>query len=132
MSSWPAFFAAALTMWLLLKGPGAKTPFWVQKICRAATAFLLYSGFLYLVKWNTFWKWILPMNFENRDKAEGFLILISTLFWVVATVRIFLRRLPIPAARSRAPENPSLRQEKARRRFTLTDLILFYHFFNRK
>ena len=56
MSSWPALFAAAVAMWLVLKGPAAKKPSWVQKACRAAMAFFLYSGFLYLLKWNPFWK----------------------------------------------------------------------------
>ena len=35
MSSWPALFAAALAIWLLLKGPAAEKPSWVQKACRA-------------------------------------------------------------------------------------------------
>ena len=32
-------------------------------------------------------------DFENRNKAEGFLILISTLVWIIATLRILLRGL---------------------------------------
>ena len=80
MSSWPALFAAAVAMWLILKGPAAKKPSWVQKTCRLAMAFFLYSGFLYLLKWNPFWRWMPSVDFETRNKAEGFLILISTLF----------------------------------------------------
>ena len=95
MSSWPALFAAALAMWLVLKGPAAKKPSWVQKACRVAIAFFLYSGFLYLLKWNPFWKWMPSVDFENRNRAEGFLILISTLVWFIATLRILLLRLPI-------------------------------------
>jgi hypothetical protein len=75
---------------------------------------------------------MLSLGLENRIKAEGFLILISTLFWIIATVRIFLRGFLISDARLVALENPKPHQEKVRRRFTLTDLILFYYFFNRK
>ena len=79
MSSWPFLFAAALAIWLLLKGPAAKTPLFVQKVCRIAIVFFAYCGFLYLLRWNPFWEWMLALGFENRNKAEGFLILVSTL-----------------------------------------------------
>jgi len=133
MSSWPFLFAAALAIWLLLKGPAAKTPLFVQKICRIAIVFLAYCGFLYLLKWNPFWEWMLALGFENRNKAEGFLILVSTLVWLIATLRILLRRsrLPTLPAGSDGPVHFAPRQEKARRRFSLTDLALFY-FFTRK
>ena len=78
MSSWPFLFAAALAIWLLLKGPAAKTPLFVQIVCRIAIVFFAYCGFLYLLKWDPFWKWMLSLGFENRNKAEGFLILVST------------------------------------------------------
>ena len=110
MSSWPFLFAAALAIWLLLKGPVAKTPPFVQKTCRIAMVFFAYCGFLYLLKWNRFWEWILSLGFEDRNKAEGFLILISTLIWVIATLRILLRGFRIPEARSYAPVNPSPRR----------------------
>jgi len=132
MSSWPFLFAAALAMWLLLKGPAAKTPLFVQKVCRLAIVFFAYCGFLYLLKWDPFWKWMLSLGLENRNKAEGFLILISTLFWVVATLRIFLRGFRNSDARSVALENPSPRRERTRRGLTLTDLILWYYSFHRK
>ena len=133
MSSWPFLFAAALAIWLLLKGPAAKTPLFVQKVCSIAIVFLAYCGFLYLLKWNTFWEWMLALGFENRNKAEGFLILVSTLVWLIATLRILLRRsrLPTLPAGSDGPLHFAPRQEKARRRFSLTDLALFY-FFTRK
>ena len=133
MASWPFFFAAALAIWLLLKGPAAKAPLFVQKVCRIAIVFLAYCGFLYLLKWNPFWEWMLTLGFENRNKAEGFLILVSTLVWLIATLRILLRRsrLPTLPAGSDGPVHFAPRQEKARRRFSLTDLALFY-FFTRK
>ena len=133
MSSWPFLFAAALAIWLLLKGPAGKTPLFVQKVCRIAIVFLAYCGFLYLLKWNPFWEWMLALGFENRNKAEGFLILVSTLVWLIATLRILLRRsrLPTLPAGSDGPVHFAPRQEKARRRFSLTDLALFY-FFTRK
>ena len=93
MFSWPAFFGAALAIWLLLRGPAAETPIWVQKACRAAMAFFLYCGFLYLLKWTTFWR-VMPAIGLDRTKTEGFLILISTLVWLIATLRILLRGFP--------------------------------------
>jgi hypothetical protein len=127
MFSWPAFFGAALAIWLLLRGPAAETPNWVQKTCRTAMAFFLYGGFLYLLKWNRFWQVMPAIGVENRSKTEGFLILISTLLWLVATLRILLRGFPIPPARSGTLENPYPRQKRTRRGLTLTDVILFYH-----
>ena len=126
MSSWPALFAAAVAMWLILKGPAGKKPSWVQKTCRLAMAFFLYSGFLYLLKWNPFWRWMPSVDFETRNKAEGFLILISTLVWIIATLRILLRGSRFPAFRGL--ENHVPRQENGRRRLSLTDLALFYLF----
>ena len=99
MSSWPFLFAAALAIWLLLKGPAAKTPLFVQIVCRIAIVFFAYCGVLYLLKWDPFWKWMLSSGFENRNKAEGFLILVSTIVWLIATLRIALSRSPIPRSR---------------------------------
>ncbi len=116
--SWPALFAAALAMWLLLNGPVGTAHSLVQKACRLAMFFFLYCGFLYLLKWNTFWKWMLALGFENRNKAEGFLIFVSTLVWLGATLRVLFRfRLTtfgfgfgIPAlTTSRAPEMKTTR-----------------------
>ena len=93
MSSWPFLFAAALAIWLLLKGPAAKTPLFVQIVCRIAIVFFAYCGFLYLLKWNPFWKWVPSLGFESRNNAEGFLILVSTIVWLIATFRIAFRGL---------------------------------------
>jgi hypothetical protein len=90
MSSWPAFFGAALAIWLLLRGSASKTSSWVQKACHVAIAFCLYSGFLYLLKWDPFWK-LLSVDLDDRNKLEGFFILLSTLIWLVATLRVLLR-----------------------------------------
>ncbi|MCU1257468.1 MAG: hypothetical protein JWO80_353 [Bryobacterales bacterium] len=42
--SWPALFASALRMWLLLSGPIVNAPRWVQKGVRLAMVFFVYSG----------------------------------------------------------------------------------------
>src|ERR1700758_3492644 len=113
MSSWPAFFAAALAIWLVLKGPASAKPTWVQRLCRLAIAFCLYVGFLYLLKWNPFWT-LLPVDLNNRNKAEGFLILISTLFWLSASLRILLRgsRSPTLGAGPGGVEDRATRQQR--------------------
>jgi hypothetical protein len=131
MFSWPAFFGAALVIWLLLRGPAAETPIWVQKACHAAMAFFLYGGFLYLLKWTTFWR-VMPATGLDRTKTEGFLILISTLVWLIATLRILLRGFRLSGARSGASDNSGPRQKKTRRGLTLTDVFLFYNSFKGK
>ena len=131
MFSWPAFFGAALAIWLLLRGPAAETPIWVQKACHAAMAFFLYGGFLYLLKWTTFWR-VMPAIGLGRTKTEGFLILISTLVWLIVTLRILLRGFRLSGARSSAFENSGPQQKKSRRGLTLTDVILFYYSFKGK
>ena len=132
MSSWPALFVAAVAMWLILKGPAAKKPSWVQKLCRFAMAFFLYSGFLYLLKWNPFWRWMSSVDLENRNKAEGFLILISTLVWIIATLRILLlgSRFPALGAGSRELENRAPRQEKLWP--FIKNVAIFHYFFTRR
>jgi hypothetical protein len=130
MSPFPVLFAAAFTMWLVLRGPAATGPSWVQRGCRATIAFLVYSGTLYLLKWNPFWKLMPSMDFEQRNKAEGFLLMISTLLWFIATLRILFRgfRLPGVCAGSAGLENRPSQKGKGRRGLSLTDLILFYLF----
>jgi hypothetical protein len=131
MSSWPAFFGAALAIWLLLRGSASKTSSWVQKACHVAIAFCLYSGFLYLLKWNPFWK-LLSVDLDNRNKLEGFLILLSTLIWLVATLRVLLRGSRFPAfhAAPRGLENHTPRQEKL---WPFIKKVAIYHyFFSRK
>jgi len=117
-------------MWLVLRGSAAKVPSWVQRACRASMAFLVYSGTLYLLKWNPFWKLMPPMDFKSRNQAEGFLLLISTLVWFIATLRILLRGLGFRSlqAGSGGPENRAAQEGKIRRGLSLTDLILFYLF----
>jgi hypothetical protein len=97
MSPWPVLFAAAFAMRLVLRGPAAKGSSWVQRACRATIAFLVYSGTLYLLKWNPLWNLMPSMDFGQRNKAEGFLLMISTLVWFIATLRILFRgfRLPV-------------------------------------
>ena len=99
MSSWPFLFAAALAIWLLLKGPAAKTPLFVQIVCRIAIVFFAYCGVLYLLKWDPFWKWMLSLGFMNRNKAEGFLILVSTTRLAHCDTSNRFSRSPIPRSR---------------------------------
>jgi len=130
MSPFPVLFAAAFAMWLVLRGPAAKRPFWVQRGCRATIAFLVYSGTLYLLKWNPLWKLMPSMDFGQRNKAEGFLLMISTLVWFIATLRILFRGLRLPGVRvgSGGLENRPSQEGEGRRGLSLTDLILFYLF----
>jgi hypothetical protein len=134
LRSWPALLATATAMWLLLQGPVANMQPFVQKGCRLVMVFFAYAGFLYLLKWNPFWKWMPWLGFKDRNKTEGFLILVSTLIWFVASLRTLFRgllRLPVLFG-SRALTTRSPRQEKTRSSLTLKNLAIFYYFFTRK
>jgi hypothetical protein len=123
MSSWPAFFAAALAIWLVLRGPASAKPPWVQRLCRVAIAFCLYIGFLYLLKWSPFWT-LLSVDPNNRNKAEGFLILLSTVVWLLATLRALLGGLRLGFRR---PENQTQRPEKL---WPFIKKVAVFHYFN--
>jgi hypothetical protein len=128
MSSWPAFFAAAFAIWLVLKGPALAKPSWVQRLCRVAIAGCLYIGFLYLLKWNPFWT-LLSVDPSSRNKAEGFLILLSTLIWLLATLRGLLRgsRSAALGPGFRTSEHHTPRQEKL---WPFIKKVAIFHYFN--
>ena len=132
MPSWPALFIAALAVWLVLKGPAATMPSWVQKARLVGITFFLYCGFLYLLKWDPLWKSMPSVDFENRSRAEGFLILISTLVWFIATLRILFRRLRLPSlpVSSDGFENRASRQENLWP--FIKKVAIFHYFFTRR
>jgi transitional endoplasmic reticulum ATPase len=116
--SWPALFAATLAMWLLLRGPVATAHPLIQKACRLAMFFFAYCGFLYILKWDPFWQLIRGLGFESHNKAEGFLILVSTLIWLGLSLRVlFAFRFPVSGhgfgipvlTKNRAPEMKTTR-----------------------
>ena len=128
MSSWPAFFAAALAIWLVLRGPASAKPPWVQRLCLVAIAFCLYIGFLYLLKWSPFWT-LLSVDPNNRNKAEGFLILLSTAVWLLATFRGLLGGSRSAGLRLgfRGLENQPQRPEKL---WPFIKKVAVFHYFN--
>jgi predicted membrane channel-forming protein YqfA (hemolysin III family) len=132
MPSWPALFIAALAVWLVLKGSAATMPSWVQKARLVGITFFLYCGFLYLLKWDPLWKSMPSVDFENRSRAEGFLILISTLVWFIATLRMLFRRLRLPSlpVSSDGFENRASRQENLWP--FIKKVAIFHYFFTRR
>ena len=90
--------------------------------------FFAYSGFLYLLKWNPFWKWVPSLGFESRNNAEGFLILLSTIVWLIATFRIAFRGLRFCALRA-ASDGLENRKEDNRSSFSLKNIAIFHYFF---
>jgi transitional endoplasmic reticulum ATPase len=68
---------------------------------------------LYILKWDPFWTLVAGLGFENHNKTEGFLILVSTLIWLGVTLRVlFAFRFPVSGlgfgipvlTKNRAPE----------------------------
>jgi len=88
--SWPALFAAAGAMWLLVSGPVSAAPSWIQKACRVVLVFFVYSGFLYFLRWPPFWTMMQSLGFTSKNKETGVLILVATIVWMIATVRVIV------------------------------------------
>ena len=115
--SWPSLFAAAGAMWLLLAGPALAAPSWMQKGCRVILVFFVYSGFLHLLRWAPFWTMMQSLGFTSKNKETGVLILVATMVWMIATVRVVVSgglRLPAFGLRTRlarptAPEMTTTR-----------------------
>jgi hypothetical protein len=108
--SWPALFAAAGAMWLLLDGPISGAPSWIQKGFHVVLVFFVYSGFLYLLRWALFWRMVQSLGFTNKNKETGVLILVATIVWMIATVRVIVPgglRLPSFGFRTRLVGSPA-------------------------
>src|SRR5947209_17279958 len=123
--SWPALFAFALGMWLLLSGPIVNAPRWVQKGVRLAMVFFVYSGFLFLLRWNPFWAWMNSLGFTNRNTDMGVLILVATILWILAIVRVFFGRLRLPSLGglgSRAVSSPAPEMKVTRPTIKFSDV----------
>jgi len=133
--SWPALLAMPLATWLLLQRPLAFTPSFVQKAARLVMLFFTYAAFLYLLKWNAHWNSIQSLGFKNRNMAEGFLILVSTLVWFVASIRVLFRRSRVAANAARSfVQNEARRTQRkaAQSLFTLKNIAIFFYFFTRR
>jgi hypothetical protein len=133
--SWPALLAMALATWLLLQGPLATTPSFVQKAARLLMLFLTYAAFLYLLKWNPLWNSTPLLGLKNRNMAEGFLILVSTLVWVVASIRVLFRRSRVSATGAQSigrMEARHTQRKESQSSFTLKNIAIFFYFFTRK
>jgi len=133
--SWPALFAMALATWLLSRGPLADTPSFVQKAVRLLMLFLSYAAFSYLLKWNPLWNSIQLLGLKNRNTAEGFLILVSTFAWLVASIRVLFRRPRVAANAARSflqSEARHTQRKAAQSSFTLKNIAIFFYFFTRR
>jgi hypothetical protein len=106
LRSWPALFATAGAMWLLLSGPAAAAPSWIQKACRVILVFFVYSGFLYLLRWAPFWTMMQSLGFTSKNKETGVLVIVATIIWIIASVRVIVPgglRMPSLGFRARLP-----------------------------
>jgi ATP-dependent Zn protease len=115
--SWPALFAAACSMWLLLNGPVSIAPIWIRKACRVTLAVFVYSSFLCFLRWPPLWTMMQSLGFTSKNKETGVLILIATIVWMIATVRVIVPgglRLPVLSFRPR-PVGTSARAMKMTR-----------------
>ena len=123
--SWPALFAAAAAVWLLLNGPISAAPSWVQKAGRVILVFFIYSGFLYLLRWAPFWTMMSALGFTSKNKETGVLILVATIAWMIASVRVIVPgglRLPGFGLRSRLQGTGAPELKTARPSVTFADV----------
>jgi hypothetical protein len=83
------------------------------------------------LKWNPFWE-LLSVDLDNRNRIEGFLILVSTLIWLIATLRALLSgsRFAPPHTGFDGLQNRAPRQEKLWP--FVKDVAIFYYLFTRK
>jgi len=134
LESWPALFAMALATWLLLQGPLAFTPSFIQKAARLVMLLFTYAAFLYLLKWSALWNSTQLLGLKNRNMAEGFLILVSTLVWFVASIRVLFRRSRVSTigARSVGQKETGHSRPKKASWFTVENIAIFHYFFTRK
>ena len=113
-----------------LQGPLAFTPSFVQKAARLVMLLFTYAAFLYLLKWSALWNSTQSLDLKNRNMAEGFLILVSTLVWFVASIRVLFRRSRVSAIEPRSFGQEETPQPKeARSWFTLKTIAIFTYFF---
>lgn len=120
--SWPAPFAAAAGIWLLVNGPVSAASPWIQKGCRLILVFFVYSGFLYLLRWAPFWAMMQSLGFTDKNKVTGVLVLVATMVWMIATVRVIVPgglRLPPLGFRPRSagPVAPEMKTTRPTVRF---------------
>jgi len=120
--NWPALFAAALGSWLLLTGPIVNGPWWIQKVVRLAMVFFIYSGFLFLLRWNPVWTWMNSLGFANRNADTGVLILVATILWILASVSAFFGWLRLPSfgfgSRAISASPPEMKVTRPKLRFS--------------
>ena len=100
---------------VLLQGPLAFAPSFVQKAARLVMLFFTYAAFLYLLKWNPLWNSTQLLGLKNRNMAEGFLILASTLVWFVASIRVLFRRSRISATRAHSVGREETRHSRPKK-----------------
>lgn len=131
LQSWPALFAMALAIWLLLQGPLAFAPSYVQKAARLVMLFFTYAAFLYLLKWNPLWNSTQLLGLKNRNMAEGFLILASTLVWFVASIQVLFRRSRVSATGAHSVGRKETRHSRPQKAswFTVENIAIFHYFF---
>jgi hypothetical protein len=131
LQSWPALFAMALAIWLLLQGPLAFAPSFVQKAARLVMLFFTYAAFLYLLKWNPLWNSTQLLGLKNRNMAEGFLILASTLVWFVASIRVLFRRSRVATIGPRSVRQEETRHSRPQKAswFNVENIAIFTYLF---
>ena len=88
---WPAMFAGAFLLVMLLRGPLSEIPRIVKKILKLATSVLLLYGFWMLLNWKPLWGVLAPFGF-TRNRTGFVLIVAAILAWWVSVFWILFSR----------------------------------------
>ena|GEM_PF-1174979 len=89
--NWPAMFAGALLLAILLRGPLSEIPRIGKKILKLGISISLLYGFWMLLNWRPLWGYLEPFGL-TRNRTGFQLILVAILVWWVSVFWIIFSR----------------------------------------
>ena len=80
--NWPAMFAGAFLLAVLLRGPMSEIPRIAKKIVKLAISVLLLYGFWMLLNWKPLWSFLGPLGFTRNRTGLGLIMGAILAWWV--------------------------------------------------
>jgi len=89
--NWPAMFAAAFFLVILLRGPLSEVPWLLKKALKLETSMCLLAGFVMLLDSKPLWRFLDPFGL-TRDQTGFHLILGAVCIWLAGVFWIIFSR----------------------------------------
>ena len=105
--NWPAMFAAALLLVILLRGPLSDIHRIGKKIVKLGISICLLYGFWLLLNWKPLWSFLEPFGMTRNRAGFRFILVAIIVWWVTVFWIIFSRGKTQKAAVASGP-NPTL------------------------